>query len=322
MEHKAESILDKLLYGHAEGFAVALRGCPEAAAAAMTARFGESTPGRVRLFEPCRVEHPHSAFLRKSIESHGKPAVQTTLYAPDGRLTEERSAEGEALERFVKKPADFETLRGHLKDVELHPVKMSAAAEDCTALAHVGLTPVRDMETRWAGPELTAWALMTQDEAAASCLRKLERQLHRRCEEACRAGCHAGILHDLAVEPLPETYMLHAGRHIEWMRHAGLTPWVEVLAPEPMLLAALAAAHAGVRISLDNPALHDEAFAPPEGMKFIFDVAAGDDLVREPVAELLKKCACAVLLVDCHEATEAQMAKSLEILLTVIQPKQ
>lgn len=319
MEHRTDGILDKLLHGHSDGCAVALRGCPEAVATALAERFSGNSPGRARFFEPCRIEHPHSAYLRKSVDSHGKPAVQTTLYAPDGRLTEERSAEGEAFERFIKKPADFEVLRGHLKDIELHPAKALAATEGITALAQMGLTPVRDMETRWAGPELTAWALMTQDESAASCMRKLERQFHRRCEEACRAGCRAGILRDMALEPLPDTYMLHAGRHIEWMRHAGLMPWVEMLSPEPSLLAALDAARAGARIALDNPALYGDAFAPPESLRFIFDVAADGDLMREQITELLKKCACAVLLVDCHQVPEEQISKTLDLLFGCIQ---
>lgn len=241
--------------------------------------------------------------------------MQTTLYAPDGRLSEERAEDGCVLERFVKKPADFETLRSHLRDVELHPGKALHMLGNVSYMARLGLTPVRDMETRWAGPEMTSWALMTQDESAASCLRKLERQFHRRCEEALRLGCRPGLLTDMSAEPLPQTYMLHAGRHIEWMRHAGLTPWVEVCRPETMLLAALDAARAGARVALDNPALYEDGFAPPETMRWMFDLTACnvvESMNIEAISTIIKRYACSLFLMDCAGANAQDVIVALE----------
>jgi hypothetical protein len=267
------------------------------------------------------MEHPHSAFLRKSVVSHGRQAVQTTLFAPSGRLVEERTLRGDAFERFVRRPEDFEVLRGFLRDVELYPAKPVPAPEGCASLAVLGLTPVRDMETRWAGPEMTARALADQDESAASCLRKLERQFHRRCEEAHRAGCRVGLLRDMAAEPLPETYMLHAGRHIEWIRHAGLAPFVEISLPEPPLLAALAAASAGARISLSSPALHEPSFSPPEGMRFIFDTDAGEglgSLQPERIAGILGACGGAVVMIYCGQSDEEKIFRTVEALAKIL----
>lgn len=315
MEHKGP--LEKLLSGHAQGIGVALRGCPEEVADEVMERFAGAPVGRIRLMEPCRVEHPHSAFLRKNLVSHGRQAVQTTLFAPGGKLTSEQSPDGEVFERFVKRPQDFEVLRSYLRDVELHPAKAQPGADAVTA-ACLGLTPLREMETRWAGPELTQWALMTQDESAASCLRKLERQLHRRAEEAVHMLCSVALLADMAAEPLPETYMLHAGRHIEWIRHAGLFPVVEVARPTEPLLAALAAASAGARMALSNPVLHEEGFAPPEGMRFIFDMEAKaglGGLQLEQVKCLLGKCCSAVVFLDCYQASLDEITASIEVLL-------
>ncbi len=315
MEHRAESMLDKLLCGRADGAAVALRACPDEVYETVRERFGPAAPARLALCEPCRVEHPHSAYLRKTAVVQGNPAVHTTLYAPDGRLTEERAEDGTVFERYVKKPADFETLRGHLRDIELHPGKALPIPENTSYLARLGLTPVRDMETRWAGPEMTSWALTTQDESAASCLRKLERQFHRRCEEAFRLGCRAGLLADMSAEPLPETYMLHAGRHIEWMRHTGLAPWVEVSRPEAMLLAALDAAHAGARVALDNPALYEDGFAPPETMRWMFDLTACiimESMNLEAVNTMIAKYACSIFLIDCTNSTAQDVINAVE----------
>lgn len=316
MEHKAENMLDKLLCGRADGAAVALRACPDEHYDKVLERFGPDAPARLAFCEPCRVEHPHSAYLRKPAVVQGQPTVQTTLYAPDGRLTEERAEDGSVYERFVKKPADFETLRGHLRDVELHPGKALHSLDNVSYMARLGLTPVRDMETRWAGPEMTSWALMTQDESAASCLRKLERQFHRRCEEAVRLGCRAGLLTDMSAEPLPQTYMLHAGRHIEWMRHTGLAPWVDVSRPEAMLLAALDAAHAGARVALDNPALYEDGFAPPETMRWMFDIPTAALLkngLEQSSCSPIARCACSILLLDCQDAKNDDIIDAVSI---------
>ena len=317
MEHRAESRLEKLLAGRADGVAVALRGCADGCTEALTTQYGDSAPGRVRVFEPSRVEHPHSAFLRKTVDAHGRQAVQTTLYAPGGKLAEERLLDGQAVEHFVKKQQDFETLRGFLRDVELYPAKSLPHTAGTAVLANLGLTPVRELETRWAGPELTGWALMSQDESAASCLRKLERHLHRRAEEACRAGSRACVLKDMSACPLPETYLLQAGRHIEWLRHNGLFPWVEVAEPNGPLLAALHAACAGARMDLINPALYEEQTMLPEGMRLLLDVSAGDDLSlleADGIVELLKKCGSAVMLVDCFQAEREQLIRTLDCL--------
>lgn len=315
MERRNETTLEKLLHGRAEGGAVALRGCEEELFAAVRLRFGGDV-SRVRFVEPCRVEHPHSAFLRKSVTRAGVTAVQTTLYAPDGRLTEERPQDGPAIEYFVKKEKDFEILRGHLRDVELHAAK-PPQGEDAL-LANAGLTPLRELETRWAGPGMAQWALLSQDESAASCLRKLERQFHRRCEEAEKMGCRAGVLRDMSAEPLPETYMLHAGRHIEWMRHAGLFPWVEARQPEPNLLAALNAAHAGARFALGNTVLPWEGFTLPEGMRLILDASAGDDSDAGLAGELVKKCEATVVLLDCFGARQENVFRQLENFIRVL----
>lgn len=317
MERRIETPLEKQLHGRAEGGAVALRGCTDELWAAVRLRFGEGVE-RVRFFEPCRVEHPHSAFLRKNISRGGAVVVQETLYAPEGKLTDERTPEGTALEYFVKKEKDFELLRGHLRDVEL--VTNKPPQNDAAALANIGLTPLRELETRWAGPGLAQWALTGQNESAASCLRKLERQFHRRCEEAERLGCHAGVLRDMAAEPLPETYMLHAGRHVEWMRHAGLFPWVEATQPDQPLLAALHAAHAGARISLSSPALFEEGFALPEGMRLLLDSEAHIDASPvEPVhiRELLDKCAASVVLLDCFQATQEDVFRLVDFFIQI-----
>jgi hypothetical protein len=318
MEHRADNLIDKLLRGIALGAAAALRACPEDVAAKARERFGERASCRVRFVEPCRTEHPHSAFLRKPIGAEGMQRVQTTLFAPAGKLAELRSPEGEALEWFVKKPGEFEVLRGFLRDVELCPAKLPPAPEGCSSFALLGLTPVRELETRWAGPELAAQAMIEQNEAAASCLRKLERHLHRRCEEAHRLGCRVGILRDMAAEPLPETYMLHAGRHIEWMRHAGLSPFVEAARPGPNLLAALFAANAGARVSLYDPALCGPEFAPPEGMRFLLDADARaglGELRRETIGELFSRCGAAVVLVDCAQAGEEDVFRTIDALM-------
>jgi hypothetical protein len=319
MEHRVDNRIDKLLQGTARGSAVALRGCPQDTAAVLLARFSGSV-NQVRLFEPCRAEHPHSAFLRKPVVNHGRPAVQTTLFAPGGKLNEERSPDGEAYEHFIKKVSDFDVLCGHLRDVELYPAKAVPMPVNYTTIACLGLTPLREMETHWAGAELIAPALMAEDGPAASCMRKLERQLHRRCEEACRTGSRVAVLRDMAAEPLPDTYMLQAGRHIEWLRHNGLAPYVEVSQPNEPLLAALAAARAGARIALGNPALHGDAFALPEDMRLILDLDASvglGDLPMEQVKVLLGKCCSAVILLDCFQAEVEDLAKLIEGLLNI-----
>jgi hypothetical protein len=318
MEHKPETAINKLLQHTTGGAAVALRGCTEEIAQAVAARFGEAV-GKVRLFEPCKVEHPHSAFLRKNIERNKQPCCQTTLFAPGGKLVEERLPEGDVCERFIRKTADFEVLRGHLKDVELHPARALHPIENCTTIASVGLTPMREMETRWAGPELLGTALAAQDEAAASCLRKLERHLHRRCEEACAAGCTAAVLHDLAVEPLPQAYMPAALRHIEWMRHNGLAPFVEVSQPNEPLLSELKAARAGVRTEFANSALYGESFTLPEGLKILFDVNRDElgALPTEAAKSLVGKCGSAVLLLDCFQAEPEELFRLIELLLGI-----
>lgn len=321
MEHRVENLIDKLLRGTASGSAVALRACPEDIAEKAKERFGAAVAGRVRFVEPCRMEHPHSAFLRKNVSIEGTQGVQTTLFAPGGKLVEERVQGGDAVERFIRKPDEFEVLRGFLRDVDLYPAKASPAPEGCTSLANLGLTPVRELESRWAGLEMTAQALIDQNESAASCLRKLERQLHRRCEAAHDLGCRVGILRDMAAEPLPETYMLYAGRHIEWMRHAGISPFVEVSAPEPMLLAALFAAGAGARVALTNPAPYEPSFSPPEGMRFLFDVDAQEglgELQPEHVGALFAKCGSAVAMLDCGQAEEKQIFEIMEVLAGII----
>jgi hypothetical protein len=320
MEHRGGNRIEKLLRGTALGAALALRACPDGMAKGVAARFGEEAAGIVRIIEPCRVEHPHSAFLRKPVEMDGARGMQTTLYAPGGKLTETRREDGSAAEWFVRKPEDFETLRGFLRDVVLYPARVAPAPEGCAQLASMGLTPVRELEVRWAGMEMTARALVEQNESAASCLRKLERHLHRRAEEAYRAGCRVALLKDMAAEPLPETYMLYAGRHVEWIRHAGLSPFVEVSQPEPMLLAALFAAGAGARLALGTPALYEPTFAPPEGMRFLFDADAADFTGFEPgrAAEMLSKCGGAVVMLDCGSAGEDEVYRAVEALMGIL----
>ena len=94
-----QMLIKQMLLGHARGCALGLLGCE----AEPSALFPEGEPpvpvGRVQLLEPCRMEHPHSAFVRKAFEHEGKPALRTTLYAPDGRLTEERLKDGAVLAR-------------------------------------------------------------------------------------------------------------------------------------------------------------------------------------------------------------------------------
>jgi hypothetical protein len=251
----------------------------------------------------------------------GTQSIQTTLFAPGGKLAEARTQHGDAVERFVKKPGDFEVLRGFLRDVEFFPAKTPPAPEGCITLAHLGLTPVREMESRWAGLEGTAQALAGQDESAASCLRKLERQLHRRCETAHALGCRVGLLRDLAAEPLPQTYMLHAGRHIDWMRHAGIAPYVEAANPEPMLLAALFAGGAGVRIALSCKTLYEPDFSPPEGMRFLLDIDASEglgDRQPEQIRELISKCGSAVLMLDCGQSGEEEIFSTVEAMSGIV----
>jgi hypothetical protein len=317
MEQKAENRLEKLMHGRAAGMAVALRGCAAELAGSLQMRYGDAAPVPLRLYEPCRVEHPHSAFLRKSVERNGAKAVHTTLFAPGGKLTEQRDGDGRAIEYFVKKEKDFEILRGFLRDVELHPAKTAHGADSAAQIACLSLSPLRELETRWAGPELSRWALTSGDESAASCLRKLERQLHRRAEEAARAGCRACTLRDMAAEPLPETYMMHAGRHIEWLRHTGLATAVEVSEPTAPLLAALAAAGAGARMPLDL-ALGEDFPALPAGMRLLLDLdAAAPAPEPEPLRRLLDPCADAILILDCFQADEAAITAALDRLLGI-----
>jgi hypothetical protein len=134
-------------------------------------------------------------------------------------------------------------------------------------------------------------------------------------------GYRAGLLRDMAAVPLPETYMLHAGRHIDWIRHAGIAPYVEVTLPEPKLLAALAAAGAGARISLTNPALYGPSFFLPEGMRLLMDADARKDLgdmPKERIKNILAACGSTVILLDCYQAEEEQVFKTVEALLEVI----
>ncbi len=315
MEHKPETKLEKLLRGRAEGTAIALRGCEPALLEALRARFGGDCPLPLRLFEPCRVEHPHSAFLRKATEQGGTQALQTTLFAPGGKLHELRAEEWQPKEYFIKKPQDFDVLRGFLRDVELHPCKAQPHQEGAASLALLGLTPTRELETRWAGPDLARRALESADEAAASCLRKLERQLHRRAEEACRAGARACVLRDGAALPLPEDWLGEAARHTEWLHKAGLYPWFEIAAPTAALFAELAQTQAGAMLPLAD-ALAEGFPALPAGVRLLLemDLTAGlpesDGLKR-----LLYECRCAVLLLDCREADGEQLVAVVEGLL-------
>lgn len=318
MEHKPETKLEKLLRGRAEGAAIALRGCEPGLLEALRARFGEDCPLPLRLFEPCRVEHPHSAFLRKAAEHCGVPAVQTTLFAPGGKLHELRPEAGAAMEHYVKKPQDFEVLRGFLRDVELHPCKAQPLQEGVASLALLGLTPARELETRWAGPELARRALSTADEAAASCLRKLERQLHRRAEEACRAGARACVLRDGAALPLPEDWLGQAERHTEWLHKAGLFPWFEIAAPTAAVFAELTQTQAGAMLPMAD-ALAEGFPALPAGARLLLEMDTAAGLPDpEGLKRLLYECHGAVLLLDCRDGDQQQLSTTIERLLKLI----
>lgn len=318
MEHRQETKLEKLLRGRAEGAALALRGCDPAQYEALRARFGEGCPQPLRLFEPCRAEHPHSGFLRKAAAHCGVPATQTTLFAPGGKLHELRVEDGAAAEYFVKKPQDFEVLRGFLRDVELLPCKAQPAPEGAAQLALLGLTPVRELETRWAGPDTARQALEAADESAASCLRKLERHLRRRAEEACRAGCRACVLRDGVALPLSEDWLAQAARHMEWLGRAGLFPWFEVSAPSAGLLAELFVAQAGAMLPL-AAALGEGFPALPAGARLLLEAEPSAGLPdAEGLKRLLYECRGAVLLLDCRQADGERLSAVLEGLLPLV----
>ena len=301
--------IGELLAGHGQGRAVALINCTVELAQAVAGRWPEGIVTPVSCTDHiARLEHPHSAFVRKPIDCDGHPALRTTLHAPDGRLTEERLLDGTAVTPFVKKPKDMEILRGHLRDVELLP---GPQAEGC-AIAQLGRTARAELRERWLGNTEASWT--ADDEATASCLRKLDRQLRRRGELAVSAGYACGLLAD-RPEGTPENWVEYNHVTLEHLRQAGLPPFVEPAEPTGAWAEALRGCHAGLAAPLFGETLAGGAL--PRRLRLLLrtNLAELADGLPEGAARLLTGCDRIVVLVDCAGITDTAALEPLASLL-------
>lgn len=262
--------------------------------------------------ESGRVEHPHSAFVRKSETADGRRALRTTLHAPEGKLHELRDAEtGEALEHFVRKVNDFKALRSYLKDI----CQLPAAHIPC--LCAVGTPPLREMQARWAAPAALKAARESGDENQASCLRKLERLFHHRCEEAARAGAAALLLGDSLPQGAAEDWLEALDAQLDWLaRHIGLPLYVSMKQWDDALALGLAQRNVGLHLSASAlTALMD--MGGWEG-RLILELSADGLGDTEALAKLLRHCPRALLLLD-GEPPQGEGMEQLAQLVRMIQ---
>lgn len=242
--------------------------------------------------ESGRVEHPHSAFVRKAESCDGRRALRTTLHAPEGKLHELRDAEtGEALEHFVRRVNDFKALRSYLKDICQLP------AAHVPLLCAVGAPPLREMRARWAAPAALKAAQESGDENQASCLRKLERLFHHRCEEAAHAGAVALLLGDNLPQGDAGDWLAALDAQLDWLnRHVGLPLYVSMKQWDDGLALGLAQRNVGLHLGASAlTALSD--MGGWEGrliLELPFD-GMGDP---EALAQLLRHCPRALLLLE------------------------
>ncbi len=303
--------LAALLRGEAPGRAVAWR-CSRAPSAEAASTMGAAGVAWLTVGETCRVEHPHSAFVRKAEQADGRPAVRTTLHAPEGKLYELWLATGELLEPCVKRVQDFKALRSYLKDV------CQLTAAHMPALGLVGGAPLREMQARWASADILRAASDDGDETLASCQRKLERLFRRRCEEAARAGCCALELNDNL--PLGDTavYLAALEPQREWLaRHAGVPLWAALDAWDDALAQALYARDIGLHVNA-------AALTPLKDMggwegRLILELTLEElGEPEEPVA-LARRCPSLILLVRSATPPEGEALERLADLAKAIQ---
>lgn len=241
---RPDSRILALLRGEAPGPAVAWR-CAQAPSQELAGQLGEAGIHWLTTGETGRTEHPHSAFVRKPETVDGRPALRTTLYAPEGKLTELRFSEtGEASERFVRRVADFKALRSYLKDIcQLPPAHMPS-------LCAVGSPPLRELQARWAAPDIIRAAVEAGDEHQASCLRKLERLFRHRCEEAARAGAAALVLGDSLPVGDAGAWLAALDAQLDWLnRHVGLPLYVAAQGWDDALAQGLLSRGVGLYVS-------------------------------------------------------------------------
>ena len=308
---RQDSSIELLLRGQAEGRALVLCCDKKGAAEQLASECQSDKVGAIRFLEPCRVEHPHSAFLRKPAEHMGRPAVHSTLYAPDGKLTELRFAgqDGAAIEHFIKKPGDFQTLRSYFKDIEQYP---PANIQPGLWVAQIGMTPNWELESRWAGAVQMEAAKNSQDESAASCLRKLDRLFRHRCEEAARQGGSCLQFKDLAACPpiSHEAYMKAAASNLDWVtRHAGLPVSMELPSPEEAYATALCSHNIGIHT--DMAGFLNEAERLPQIARYMIDFCMQDACLGiDNFCTILSRYKNIIIVFN-FETNESDQAKSV-----------
>ena len=281
-----------ILGGRGQGVALALAHAGEDGVAAVAARWPDVAVAALTLAAPAHAEHPHSAFVRKPMVFDGKPGLRTTLFAPDGKLVEERLDDGTVLQPFVRRAKDMAVLRGHLRDVEWLP----GAAMEGAALALLGRTAGQELAQRWLGGQDAPWT--AEEEATASCLRKLERHLRRRGEHAVALGCAAGLLEDCPEGPAAP-WLEHRHTTLEALRQAGLPCYVAPAAPAQGWGEGLRACHAGLCAALVCEELWGAAL--PRRLRLLLRAAPAEvaDGLAEGARALLTACDRVTVLVDC-----------------------
>jgi hypothetical protein len=286
----------RILRGEENGIAFALRepknGIPEALAAVLPADIG-----LLRVAEPCRAEHPHSAFLRKPVHHEGRAAIHTTLYAPDGKLQELRLTESsQIVEPFVKRSPDFKVLRSYLKDIDPIPLVYPRTAP-YAALA--GMSPQLELRARWSSADVAGSAAAAEDESFASCQRKLERLFRRRCEEAARQGCCCLELSDLRdAQVSVQTALQLSGSDREWLqRHVGVPLFYSLPVWEDSTAEALRSINIGLHI--EERSLQALAGMGGYEGRLLIDLPLFNLRINEVVFDAICRCSQAVVLFDC-----------------------
>ncbi len=300
-----------ILGGRGQGVALALAHAGEDGVAAVAARWPVAAVAALALAAPAHAEHPHSAFVRKPMAFDGKPGLRTTLFAPDGKLVEERLEDGGVLQPFVRRPKDMAVLRGHLRDVEWLP----GAAEGGAALALLGRTAGLELSDRWLGGQDTPWT--AEDESTASCLRKLERHLRRRGEQAAALGCAAGLLDDCPEGPAGP-WLEHHHATLEALRQAGLPCYVAPANPAKGWGEGLRACHAGLCAAL----MDEELWAAPlpRRLRLLLRATPAEvaDGLTDGARALLTACDRVTVLVDCADVGPDALPDALAPLVEVL----
>jgi hypothetical protein len=236
------------------------------------------------------VEHPHSAFLRKPIDHDGKPGIRTTLFAPDGKLHEERLVDGTVLEYFVKKPNDFKTLRGFLRDMDLLATTKPQNVD--LLIGTLGKPATDELGTRWADQAAIEKAKAEENEALASCLRKLERQMKHRAEQAVELGYSAVLTAALDIEP--DGSAIHL---LEWLKH--ISPVYIELEPTQSQLETVAHHHAGVRCRLNDLLSAADGLEPPQGSHILLDASVQELADADVWLKAASSQMSILILLDC-----------------------